>query len=169
MTTSPVMTITDELLAELESMAAGIKGWNMPKVFQGDEEGVEPEHREWYVGTTDEDGNQYPLLHVNAHQYDSEDSEKLARYYAACNQQTILALLRHIAELKERCVTAEKDARRYAWIRDQHNDGMGRTWVAVYQPGEWVSLDTFVQGEKSYVLNLDMAVDAAIQSEGETK
>ena len=100
MTTPPIVSITDELISELERLAVDVKGWNMPEVFQEPEEGFLPEDWEWYVGQIDEEGNRYPLLNVNAHQYDSSDSEKLARYYAACNRDTILALLAERAELK---------------------------------------------------------------------
>lgn len=58
---------------------------------------------------------------------------------------------------------AEADAKRYRWIREQHNDVTGRTWVAVYQPGEWVSLDAFLAGNKVETLDLDSAVDKAME------
>lgn len=116
MTTSPVITITDELIAELERLAVDANGWNMPAVFQEPEEGFLPEDWEWYVGQIDEEDNRYPLLHVNAHQYDSGDSEKLARYYAACNRDTILALLAERAELK-------RDAARYRHASKRESDG----------------------------------------------
>lgn len=147
MTTSPVMTMTDEVLAELEAEASAVLA-----IRAGHCSGGRPIRGSdicMTCGAGPQDGCRRPLPETYG------------------QPQVALALVRHIADLKERCATAEKDARRYAWIRDQHNDGLGRTWVAVYQPGEWVSLDTFVSGEKSYVLNLDMAVDAAIQSQGE--
>lgn len=100
MTTSPVMTVTDELLAELEELAAGVKGWNMTNAFQEPEEGFLPEDLEWYVGQIDEDDNRYPVLNVNAHQYDSEDSEKLAQYYAACNRDKILSMTQELRRLR---------------------------------------------------------------------
>lgn len=65
--------------------------------------------------------------------------------------------------LQERLRDAEKDAARYRWIRDQHNDAAGRTWVSVYLPDGWVSLDTFAAGVKAETLNLDVAVDAAME------
>lgn len=110
MNTPPVMSITDEQIAEIEARAASIKGWNMPEAFLEPEEGALPYEWEWHVGAIDEDGNQYPLLHVNAHQYDSDDSEALARYYAACNRESILALITRLRE-------AEVDAKRYRWLR----------------------------------------------------
>ena len=156
MTTSPVMTITDELLAELEAAAdeasqgpwsdsgcglvdAGPGGRTIARLY-GD--GLPGTLRRGYI-----------------------NSMANAAHIALNNTSTTKALLRHIAELKERCAAAEKDARRYAWIRDQHNDGLGRTWVAVYQPGEWVSLDTFVQGDKAETLDLDKSVDASMEGQ----
>lgn len=100
MTTSPVVTITEELVAELEALAISIKGWNMPLAFQEPDAFEVENDWEWHVGTADEDGNRYSLMHVNAHQYDSEDSEKLARYYAACNRNFILALLAERAAMQ---------------------------------------------------------------------
>ncbi len=64
-----------------------------------------------------------------------------------------------IARLRD----AEKDAARYRWIREQHNDAMGCTWVSVYHPGGWVSLDTSVSGKKVASLDLDSAVDTAME------
>lgn len=93
MTTPIVPSISDEQLADLERLAESVKGWNMPEAFQEAEEGVHPDEWEWHVGAIDEDGNQYPLLHVNAHQYDSGDSELLASYYAACNREAVLGLI----------------------------------------------------------------------------
>ena len=94
------MQITDEIVAELESLAISVRGWNMTAFFQEPDAFEVEADWEWHVGAIDEDGNKYPLLHVNASQYDSDDSEKIARYYAACNRDTILALLTERAELK---------------------------------------------------------------------
>jgi len=124
MTTTPVTSITDEQLAEIESLASSINHWNMPKAFQEAEEGVHPSEWEWHVGAIDEDGNQYPLLHVNAHQYDSDDSELLARYYAACNQSAIIGL---IARLR----AAEADAKRFRlFIETVEAESAGATLTA---------------------------------------
>jgi len=100
MTNGLVMTVADELLAEIEALAVGVKGWNMTHAFQEPEEGFLPEDWEWHVGQIDEDDNRYPLLNVNAHQYDSSDSEKLARYYAACNRDTILSMAVELRRLR---------------------------------------------------------------------
>lgn len=150
MTTNPVMTITDEMLAELEAEASAVLAIRAGHCSGG--RPIQGSDICMTCGAGPQDGCRRPLPETYG------------------QPQVALALVRHIAELKERCAAAEKDAERYAWIRDQHNDGMGSTWVAAYQPGEgWVSLDTFVSGVKAEVLNLDDAVDAAIQSEGETQ
>jgi len=109
MTTPPVPSITDEQLAEIEAAAIDVKGWTMREHFQEPEEGFLPEDWEWYVGAIDEEGNRYPLLNVNAHQYDSGDSEKLAKYYALVNRDALLALITRLR-------AAEVDAARYRWL-----------------------------------------------------
>lgn len=119
MSNAPVVSVTDELIAELDALALSVKGWNLPHAFQEPEEGFLPQDWEWYVGQIDEEGNRYPVLNANAHQYDSEDSEKLARYYAACNRDTILALLAEREELK-------RDADKYRILRN------GAGWPAVF-------------------------------------
>lgn len=114
MSTSPVMSITDEMVAELEALAISVQGWNMTAFFQEPDAFEVEADWEWHVGAIDEDGNKYPLLHVNASQYDSDDSEKIARYYAACSRDTILALL---AERKELI----KDRERLDWLAAPDN------------------------------------------------
>ncbi len=147
MTTSPVVSLTDEMVAELEALANDAKGWNMPKAFMEPDAFEVEKDWEWYVGQIDEEGNQYPVLHVNAHQYDSEDSEKLARYYAACNLNTILALLAERAELK-------RDAERYRWMRDYLRHDYKR-WESA---GAWNHAN-IQAGE------FDAAIDAAMETE----
>jgi len=108
------MSITDEMVAELEALAISVQGWNMTAFFQEPDAFEVEADWEWHVGAIDEDGNKYPLLHVNASQYDSDDSEKIARYYAACSRDTILALL---AERKELVM----DRERLDWLADPDN------------------------------------------------
>ena len=114
MTTPLVQSITDEMVAELEALAISVQGWNMTAFFQEPDAFEVEADWEWHVGAIDEDGNKYPLLHVNASQYDSDDSEKIARYYAACSRDTILALL---AERKE----LVRDRERLDWLADPDN------------------------------------------------
>jgi len=102
------------MVAELEALAISVQGWNMTAFFQEPDAFEVEADWEWHVGAIDEDGNKYPLLHVNASQYDSDDSEKIARYYAACSRDTILALL---AERKELVM----DRERLDWLADPDN------------------------------------------------
>lgn len=149
MTTSPVMSISEELVAELEALAVDVKGWNMPVAFQEPEEGFLPEDWEWHVGQIDEDDNRYPVLQVNAHQYDSSDSEKLARYYAACNRDTILALLAERAEMKqrnERMRAALNDAR-YRIEQGRIWNGMGWTLTGLSPHGQQKALDALAAAD----------------------
>ncbi|WP_434035113.1 hypothetical protein [Pseudomonas aeruginosa] len=119
MTTPIVQSISDEQLAELEQAAIEIKGWNLVDAFRYADPCIEDaEDEEWCVGSIDEDGNQYPVMEVNAHQYDSQDSELLAHYYGLCNRESILGL---IARLR----AAEAYAKRYRWLRDKALDAEG--------------------------------------------
>lgn len=146
MTTPPVPSITDELIAEIEAAAIDVKGWTMREHFQEPEEGFLPEDWEWYVGAIDEEGNRYPLLNVNAHQYDSGDSEKLAKYYALVNRDALLALITRLR-------AAEADAARYRWLREQC--GMsGSLTIAVV--GSWELIPW--SGD-----DIDAAIDAAME------
>lgn len=127
MTTPPIQTLTDELLGEIEAAANDVRGWTMREYFQEPEEGFLPADWEWYVGSIDEDGNRYPLLNVNAHQYDSEDSEKLAKYYAMVNRDDVLAMAAELRTLRAENAELRKDAGRYRWLRDEcqkHEGGL---------------------------------------------
>lgn len=124
MTTSPVMTVTDELLAELEYLAASVKGWNMPSAFAQEEEDLLQEEWEWHVGQIDEDGNLYPVMTINAQQYDSGDSELLARYYAACNRDTILSMTQELRRLR-----AENAELAQSLAESRANDQAAMGWL----------------------------------------
>lgn len=100
MTTSPVVSVTDELVAELEAAANGASHWSLPASFQVAEEGVAPEEWCWHVGGVCEAGYQYPVMQIDTEQYGAhEDAELVARFYAKANVSTILALLAERAEL----------------------------------------------------------------------
>lgn len=83
--------------------------------------------------------------------------------YAADFEEVLGLKAGKLRRLVARLCAAEKDAARYRWIREQHNDAMGCTWVSVYHPGGWVSLDTSVSGKKVASLDLDSAVDTAME------
>lgn len=56
----------------------------------------------WTVGSIDEDGNEYPVIEVDADCYDAPgDSEKLARFAVAASPATVLALLDEIEALRK--------------------------------------------------------------------
>lgn len=61
---------------------------------------------------------------------------------------------------------AEADAKRYRWLRDQHNELSGDCWVSVYSRDtcEWQSIDSNVLGiDREDDLDLDAAIDAAME------
>lgn len=156
MTTRPLQSITDEQLAEIEAAAIDVKGWTMREHFQEPEEGFLPEDWEWYVGAIDEEGNRYPLLNVNAHQYGSGDSEKLSKYYALVNRDAMLALITRLR-------AAEKDAARYRWLRERcfgfsHDEA--ERGISTMRWGEW-QYDT----PEGHIAQMDMAIDAAMANQ----
>lgn len=73
-------------------------------------------------------------------------------------KENILSLLDEL----EQC---SKDAERYRWLRDKHNEEKGDTWVSVWS-GEWKSLDSHLLPGFDGELDLDKSVDAAIAKEG---
>ncbi len=91
MTTSPVMTLTDELLAELEEAARNADRAAWQFYSKG----------EWHTGM---DENRHYENTVGAG-YSVRD------LYAHFNPATILALVERVREL-------EKDAARYRWAKD---------------------------------------------------
>jgi uncharacterized protein YfkK (UPF0435 family) len=100
MTSAPVVSLTDELLAEIELAATEAKGWFLPDYFQEVSEGYPPEEWDWMVGRIDEDGNLFPVLTVNTMQYDSDDAEKLAKFYALVNRDNALAMATELRRLR---------------------------------------------------------------------
>lgn len=143
MTTSPVMTITAELLADLQQKAEGMRGWPNDRAFAGDDH--------WCVGTVDEEDNEYPVVEVHPDWYDqAHHGEQMARYYAAANPATILAMVEHIRSLTKRLAKVEKDAGRYAHLKTAWDE------------------DKLISYLDSCVLpsNWDAVIDAAIAQEG---
>jgi hypothetical protein len=147
MTTPLVPSITDEQIAEIEAAAENIRGWTMREYFQEPDAFEVEQDWEWYVGALDEEGNQYPLLHVDAHQYDSGDSELLAKYYAMVNRDTVLALI-------SRLRAAERGAGRYRFIRDNCD----RQWDVMYD-----NIEVIIPGVVEDHADFDAAIDAAMQ------
>lgn len=79
---------------ELKRLAEDTKGWQELRDFWPvEEEDCDPSEFSWEIGAINE-GEKYEVITVNTWQYDEPySSEKLARYYAAANPKTILALI----------------------------------------------------------------------------
>lgn len=118
----------------------------------------------WTVGTIDEDGNRYPVIEVDADQYDAPgDSERLARFFTAANPATVLALLDDVEALQAECEKLRKDAARYQWLKHHAIKGsydsdwefpLVDAWE--YRPGS----EANVEHE-----TLDDAIDAAMEGD----
>lgn len=120
MTTSPI-TITAELLDDLQRKAKDMRGWPNDRAFAGDDH--------WCVGTVDEEDNEYPVIEVHPEYYDQEHhGEQMARYYAAANPATILALVEHIRSLTERLERAENELKRWEPIHYEVERRAGKTF-----------------------------------------
>lgn len=98
--------------------------------------------------------------------------EQIAEIEAQCeaankHDGSLIVGADEVSAIISRLRAAEMDAARYSWIRKQHNDAHGNTLVAVWHPGEWVSLDTdvFCTYVDSDDLNLDLAIDTAMKGE----
>lgn len=78
--------------ARLRELAEGVTHWGSSFTHAWPSD---PDFNDsWTVGSVDEDGNQYPIIEVDADFYDAAgDSEKLARFFTAANPATVLALL----------------------------------------------------------------------------
>lgn len=155
MSTNPVVTVTDELLEELEQLASKATPGPWTAFTEESFSGW------WAVGDLDEreigsgDGG-----------YDEED----ARFIAQANPATILALLNHIRtmqqELKaahisvDNCELFRKDAERYQWLRNEAMDTAGYCPVVLLVND---CLEPACGTKTSSVLELD-ALDAAIDA-----
>jgi len=136
MTTSPVMSVNDELVAELEALASKATGGEW----------------EYHIGLIrtmpDSDGYVPIAVAPNAPKNWRGQRDTNMHYIATSNPATILALLAERAELK-------RDAERYRWLRDPCS---GAERVVTYGRGD------YGRGLMSYTM-LDAAIDAAMQSE----
>lgn len=86
----------------LRELAEGVKHWGNSVA---DAWPADPDFNDsWVAGAIDEDGNKYPVIEVDADQYDAPgDSERLARFFTAANPATVLTLLDEIETLQGRC------------------------------------------------------------------
>ena len=135
MTTSPVMTVTDELLAEIEDAASNatqdawelLPGTNLsgPEVIANGE----------------------PIAWVL-------NSEADAVHIALANPATIAALTAELRRLRAENAELAKDAGRYQWLRNQSME---------YRQNGPAAIMAEVSGEKGTFLELD-DLDAAIDT-----
>lgn len=172
MTTSPIVTITDELLAEIEASAdAATPGpWEAigAHVFtvrgaKNRAGSVAHESDGWNIATV----NPWATTNADGEDEDLPVTEHMSNhaYIALANPATIKALLAHIADLKQQLVAAgvtaencelfRKDAERYRWLRNPDQDvclvldKMVSSGVYEYRAGE----------------ELDAAIDAAMEAD----
>ncbi|WP_405118771.1 hypothetical protein [Pseudomonas leptonychotis] len=77
--------------AELRRLAEAMQGWPNKDAFECDDS--------WCVGSI-HDGELYPVLEIQTQRYDQfEPAESMARFYAAANPASVLALLDEIQRL----------------------------------------------------------------------
>lgn len=115
MTTSPVMSINDELLAELEMLAG--------KATQGEWWIDSHGHAMMALGSLDvifqtKDGEGPAVRHPETGNLSHWRNDWDASFIAAANPATILALLAHIADLKQQLAAAGRDAQMLADTRN---------------------------------------------------
>lgn len=145
MTTSPVMGITEELLAVLESLARAAT----PGPWWIDSHGHEMVSEAIQLVFRADDRMGPATRHAETGNLSHWPNDWDASFIAAANPATILALVEHIRSLTERLEKAEKDAARYRWLRDDN----------AYFPEEQM----ICGGDE-----LDAAIDAAIAQEGKS-
>ncbi len=102
--------MTNEQIAALKAAANEVIGWsNCNAAWLDSSEDVPAA----VVGHIDNDGNGYPVAVIDCEQYYSGDSLKLAKFYAQANSAAILELL-------DRLEAAERNAKRYLWLRNDN-------------------------------------------------
>lgn len=87
---------------QLRELAEGVKHWgsSIADAWPSDPDSNDT----WSAGAIDEDGNKYPVIEVDADQYNAPgDSERLARFFTAANPATVLALLDAYEALQVEC------------------------------------------------------------------
>lgn len=167
MTTSPVVTITEELVEELEALAeSAIPGPWFADSYDGDR----------YVSP--EQNGETAVANVLANDFDDETgrwfagglTEATHAFMAMANPSTILALLAERAamqsQIKAGIVTQDnlelyrKDALRYQWLRNRHNASGEYLCVTDGEDGVIIEDVVGVDG-----LDLDAAIDQAMQEQ----
>lgn len=154
-TTPPIMTINDELLAELEAAAdaASAGEW----VSTGPSFGQSsPAYLDAVVTFNDGEESTVCTMPDWSEEYWPERTANAA-FIATANPTTILALLQHVRELKA-------DAERYRWLRDEslNTSITAPAIMVVDEAGYQATCSTFdclLCGEDA-----DAAIDAARSS-----
>lgn len=147
MNTSPVMTITDELLVELQRKAKAAT----PGPWAVNPLDIEYEDNSIYASTLS-NGTRRLICTVST----GSSAPGNRAHIAAASPAVVDALVEHIRSLTERLEKAEKDAGRYRWLRDSCQDvadeygTAGQLYFGTYHAGR-----------------LDAAIDAAIAQEGQ--
>lgn len=142
MSISPVMTITDELLAELEEAASNATPG--PWSYDG-----------YYICTMRQDGET-----VYAESWNPVADALLSKnvkYISAANPSTITALTAELRRLRAENAELAKDAWRYQWLRNQSME---------YRQNGPAAIMAEVSGEKGTFLeldDLDTAIDTAME------
>ena len=144
MSTSPVITVTDELLAELEEAASNATPG--PWSYDGS-----------YVCTMRQDGE---TVYVESWNPVADALlSKNVKYISAANPATITALTAELRRLRAENAELAKDAVRYQWLRNQSME---------YRQNGPAAIMAEVSGEKGTFLeldDLDTAIDTAMAAQ----
>lgn len=143
MTASPVMTVTDELLAELEEAAGNATPgpWN----YDGS-----------YVCTMRQEGG---AVYVESWNPIADALlSKNVKYIASANPATIAALTAELRRLRAENADLAKDAGRYRWLRDEALNIDG--WAPAVVITEGSMIQQFLEGR-----DLDDEIDTAMAAQ----
>lgn len=144
MSTSLVMTVTDELLAEIEEAASNATPG--PWSYDGS-----------YVCTMRQDGE---TVYVESWNPVADALlSKNVKYISAANPSTITALTAELRRLRADNADLEKDAGRYKWLRNQSME---------YRQNGPAAIMAEASGEKGTFLeldDLDTAIDTAMATQ----
>lgn len=148
MTTSPVVSITDELIAELEALA--INATPGPWRYEAGEEDTDGPAAwpEVYAGDV-------AVIGDEGFYGDNEQDEADAEYIALANPSTILALLAERADLKLQLAAASVDAERVDWLAEQFKT------CTVYMDGQHPYYPNSIKLRTLRGPTFRMAIDAA--------
>ena len=142
-TTGMVMTIADELLAELEEAAS--KATSGPWSYDGS-----------YVCTMRQDGE---TVYVESWNPVADALlSKNVKYISAANPSTITALTAELRRLRAENAELAKDSGRYRWLRDESLSIDGLAPAALMTDGS--AIEQFLEGR-----DLDDEIDTAMATQ----